>query len=284
MARFFGKAAAVFLIGLFALFSALPESRGESENSLILASTTSTENSGLLAYLLPLFKKETGLTVHVVAVGTGRAIHLAEGGDADVILVHDRASEEKFVAEGYGVKRYDVMYNDFIIIGPKNDPAGISGMSKVAKALQKIARSNAEGKTAPFISRGDDSGTHKAEQRLWAMSGINPQENSGSWYLETGTGMGATLNTAAGMGAYTLADRGTWLSFKNRENLTSLLEGDPQSRYRGCARAGRHPHVKADAVKSFIAWLTGRPGQSAIAAFKVDGKPLFWPSSPGLQP
>jgi tungstate transport system substrate-binding protein len=242
-----------------------------------LASTTSTENSGLLADLLPRFRESSGIQVRVVAVGTGQALRLARAGDADVLLVHDRESEEAFVAQGYGLERVPVMANDFILVGPADDPAGVKGMDDIAAALAKIARSR-----AIFLSRGDDSGTHKAELRLWRAAGIDPAPASGSWYRETGRGMGGTLNTAAGMQAYALADRGTWIAFRNKSDLVLVVEGDPQleNPYGAVVVAPeRHPHVKAELAQRFVDWLVSEPGQAAIDAFRVDGEQLFFPRS-----
>ncbi len=247
--------------------------------SITLASTTSTENSGLLGDILPRFTAKTGIEVRVVAVGTGAALRLARGGDADVLLVPDRGSEEAFVAEGYGVERVDVMYNDFVVVGPKRDPAGVmtEAGGDVSKALALIAESE-----QPFVSRGDDSGTHKAERRLWARAGLEPSAERGSWYRETGSGMGAALNTANAMGAYTLSDRGTWIAFRNRSELAIVLEGDPPlfNPY-GVILVSpeRHPHVKAEAGQALIDWLVGEEGQRAIAEFRVDGESLFHPNA-----
>ncbi len=248
-----------------------------AETFIIVASTTSTKNSGLFDHILPLFEKKTGIQVRVVAVGTGQAIRLAQNGDADVLLVHHRPSEEKFVAEGFGVKRFDVMYNDFVVVGPDGDPARIAGMTDAAKALQKIA-----GAGAPFVSRGDDSGTHKKELGLWRAAGVDVVQASGSWYRETGSGMGATLNTASAMQAYALADRGTWLSFRNRAGMRVLVEGDRRlfNPYGVIlVNPERHPHVKADLGRKFIAWLISPAGQAAIGAFRIDGELLFKPNA-----
>lgn len=244
---------------------------------ITLASTTSTENSGLFAHLLPQFEAESGIAVRVVAVGTGQAIRLAQNGDADVLLVHHRPSEAAFVAAGFGVERRDVMYNDFVLIGPAADPAGIRGMTEAAAALTRIAAAG-----APFASRGDDSGTHKAELALWDKAGVDQKAASGTWYRELGAGMGATLNTSAAMQAYTLADRGTWISFANKGGLALLLAGDPAlfNPY-GVILVNpvRHRHVKAADGQRFIDWLTGPAGQTAIADFTRDGQPLFFPNA-----
>ncbi len=245
--------------------------------ALTLASTTSTENSGLFAQLLPQFTQSTGIAVRVVAVGTGQALRIARNGDADVLLVHHRPSEEAFVAEGYGVRRHDVMYNDFVLVGPRADPARLCGLDDAAAALARIAAGR-----APFASRGDDSGTHKKELDLWAAAGLDPSAASGSWYRETGSGMGATLNAATGMGAYTLSDRATWRAFRNKGDLEVLVEGDPRlfNPY-GVILVNplRHPHVHAREGQAFIDWLVSDPGQAAIAAYRLDGRQLFYPNA-----
>ena len=246
------------------------------ERFIVVASTTSTQDSGLFDYLLPIFTKKTGIEVRVVAKGTGQAIKEAENGDADVLFVHDKKSEKKFVADGFGVKRFDVMYNDFILVGPKADAAGIAGMADVTEALKKIAEA-----LAPFASRGDDSGTHKAELRLWQAAGIDVKAAWGSWYRETGSGMGATLNAAASMYAYTLTDRGTWLSFKNKNGLTILVEGDKRlfNQYGVMlVNPQKRPHVKAKDGQAFVDWLISPEGQQAIASYKIDGQQLFFPN------
>ena len=245
--------------------------------SITLASTTSTDNSGLLSAILPQFERESGIEVHVVVVGTGRALQLARNGDVDVVLVHDRESEERLVAEGYGEERFDVMYNDFVIVGPQSDPVGIAESKQAAPALAKIAAVG-----AIFVSRGDDSGTHKAERRLWRESGFDPTEASGTWYRETGSGMGATLNTAVALDGYALADRGTWLSFRNRGSLEILIEGDellfnPYGVI--LVDPKRHPHVKAREGRQFIDWLLSPEGQAAISTVRVEGEALFHPSA-----
>ena len=248
-----------------------------AEKFIIVASTTSTKNSGLFDHILPLFEKKTGIQVRVVAVGTGQAIRLAQNGDADVLFVHHRPSEEKFVADGFGVQRFGVMYNDFVIAGPKDDPARIAGVRDAAKALEMIA-----GARAPFVSRGDDSGTHKKELGLWRAAGVDVKKASGTWYRETGSGMGATLNTASAMQGYALADRGTWLSFKNRAGLRVLVEGDKRlfNPYGVIlVNPKKHPHVKAALGREFIAWLISPEGQAAIGTFKVNGQVLFKPNA-----
>ena len=245
--------------------------------SIILQSTTSTKNSGLYDAILPLFEENTGVRIHVVAVGTGQAIKNASNGDADVLLVHARAAEDKFVADGYGVERFDVMYNDFIVVGPADDPAGIDDKEDVAAALQRIAASR-----SLFASRGDDSGTHKKEVALWNEAGVDPVPESGKWYRETGAGMGATLNTAVGMSAYALTDRGTWISFNNKRDFVIHVEGHPDlfNQYGVIlVNPERHPHVKAKQGQAFIDWLLGPEGQSAIAAYQLDGQQLFFPNA-----
>jgi tungstate transport system substrate-binding protein len=241
------------------------------QDFITVASTTSTEQSGLFSHLLPEVKKATGIEVRVVAVGTGQALDIGRRGDADVVFVHDRPAEEKFIAEGSGVRRYPVMYNDFVIVGPKSDPAGAKG-SDVIAALRRIAAAH-----APFASRGDKSGTDAAEKRYWKEAGIEPK---GSWYRETGSGMGPTLNTASGMDAYALADRGTWLSFKNRGDLAILVEGDRRlfNQYGVMlVNPARHPHVKKELGQRFIDYLISPAGQAAIAAYRIDGEQLFFP-------
>ena len=244
---------------------------------ITVASTTSTENSGLFGDLLPKFQDETGIEVRVVAVGTGQAIELARNGDADVLFVHHKASEEQFVANGFGVERHHVMYNDYVVVGPASDPAGVKGSKDVVDAMGKIA-----GAEAPFASRGDDSGTHKAELALWDEAGIDVAGASGTWYRETGSGMGPTLNTAAGMDAYALTDRGTWLSFDNRQNLEIAVEGDPRlfNQY-GIIQVSleKHPHVKADLGRTFIDWVRSDEGQEAIGAFEINGQRAFFPNA-----
>jgi len=248
------------------------------EKFITVASTTSTEQSGLFDYLLPIFKAKTGLDVHVVAQGTGQAIETGRRGDADVLFVHDTKSEEKFVADGFAKKRYGVMYNDFVIVGPATDPAGVKGLKDAEAALKKIAEAK-----APFASRGDDSGTHKAEQRLWQMAGVDvTSAGSGGWYRSTGSGMGPTLNTSAAMGAYALTDRGTWLNFRNRGNLTILVEGDKRlfNQYGVMAvNPEKHPHVKLEDGALFVNWLLSKEGQDAIAGYKINGEQLFFPNA-----
>jgi tungstate transport system substrate-binding protein len=267
----------VFLTGLCAVVvGCLAAPVPAAERFITVASTTSTQDSGLFDHLLPLFTQKTGIAVRVVAKGTGQAIKEAQNGDADVLFVHDKASEEKFVADGFGVKRFDVMYNDFVIVGPAGDPAGIRGLRDAPAALAKIAAAGAF-----FASRGDDSGTHKAELRLWKEAGVDVAAASGGWYRETGSGMGPTLNTAAGMAAYALADRGTWLSFKNKGDLEILVEGDSRlfNQYGVIlVNPERHPHVKAAEGQAFVDWLVSPEGQQAIGDFKIEGQQLFFPN------
>ena len=248
-----------------------------ADRFMTVASTTSTENSGLFQFLLPLFQRDTGIEVRVVAVGTGQAIELAQRGDADVLFVHHKPSEEKFVTEGFGVTRFDVMYNDFVVVGPRTDPAGVQGMTDVAAALAQVAA-----KHAMFVSRGDDSGTHKLELSLWQAAGVNVSAASGTWYREAGAGMGATLNTASGLDAYSLTDRGTWISFKNRGNLAMVSEGDKRlfNQYGVMlVNPKKHPHVKATEGQRFIDWLLSDKGQQAIAAFRLEGEQAFFPNA-----
>jgi len=245
------------------------------DKSIVVASTTSTQDSGLYGFILPLFKQKTGIDVKVVALGTGQALDMARRGGADVVLVHAREAEEKFIAEGHGVKRYSVMYNDFVIIGPKDDPASIKGSRNVAFALQTI-----KAKGAPFISRGDNSGTHIAEINLWKSIGIDIKKEAGPWYKSTGKGMDATLNAAAASGAYVMSDRGTWISFKNKGDLVIAVEGDKLlfNQYGVIlVNPAKHPHVKKELGQQFIDWLISNEGQKAIADYKVDGEQVFWP-------
>ncbi|MCP5374230.1 MAG: extracellular solute-binding protein [Hyphomicrobiales bacterium] len=259
------------------LFGLLGGSAAAAEKFITVASTTSTQNSGLFGHILPMFTKKTGIEVRVVAVGTGQAIRLAERGDADVLFVHHRPSEEKFVKAGFGVKRFDVMYNDFVMVGPKADPAGVRGMKDAAAALAKIA-----GAKAAFASRGDNSGTHKKEMGLWKAAGIDAKAASGAWYRETGSGMGATLNAAAGMGAYALTDRGTWIAFANKGDLQIVVEGDKAlfNPYGVIlVNKAKHPHVKTAEGQAFIDWLVSPEGQGAIAGYKRNGEQLFYPNA-----
>jgi tungstate transport system substrate-binding protein len=247
-----------------------------AQRYITLASTTSTEQSGLFRHLLPLFEKKTGIQVRVVAVGTGQALDLGRRGDADVVLVHARPLEEKFIAEGYGVRRYDVMYNDFVIVGPRPDPAKAAGRDAV-RALQLVERMR-----APFVSRGDRSGTHFAELELWKAAGIAIDQVRGAWYRETGSGMGPALNTASGMNAYIVADRGTWISFRNRGELAVLVEGDKRlfNQYGVMlVNPAKHLGVKRELGQAFIHWLISEEGQAAIAAYRVNGEQLFFPNA-----
>ncbi len=247
------------------------------ERSITLASTTSTEQSGLFGHVIPLFKEATGIDVRVVAVGTGQALELGRRGDADALLVHDRAGEDKIVAEGFGLDRRDVMHNDFVVVGPGSDPAGVRGMGDASAALAKVASAK-----APFASRGDDSGTHRAELRLWKTAGVEVKGAEGGWYRELGQGMGPTLNTAAGMGAYVLTDRATWANFKNRQGLEVLVEGDPKlfNPYGSIlVNPAKHPGVKAELAKAWHEWLTGAEGQKAIASYRIGGEQLFFPDA-----
>jgi tungstate transport system substrate-binding protein len=244
---------------------------------ITVASTTSTEQSGLFKHLLPIFEKKTGIQVRVVALGTGQALDMGRRGDADVVFVHAKALEEKFVAEGYGVKRFEVMYNDFILVGPKSDPAGIGGSQDTVSAFKRIFE-----KKAPFASRGDNSGTHFAELQLWKAAGIDIAKQKGPWYRDTGSGMGPTLNTASGMNAYALTDRGTWLSFKNRGHLVVSVEGDRRlfNQYGVIlVNPARQPHVKQDMGQAFIDWVVSAQGQQAIAAYTINGEQLFFPNA-----
>jgi tungstate transport system substrate-binding protein len=259
----------------FAASLALTALAPAQERAITIASTTSTEQSGLFAHLLPRFTAKTGIPAKVVALGTGQALDVGRRGDADVVLVHDRAAEEKFVAEGFGVKRSEAMYNDFVVVGPTGDPARAAGQD-VAEALRRIARAK-----APFISRGDRSGTHAAELRLWREAGVDLAAK-GDWYKEIGQGMGPALNTASAQDAYVLADRGTWLSFKNRRDLAVLVEGDERlfNQYGiMLVNPARHPHVKAREGQAFIDWLVSPEGQKTIADYAIDGEPLFFPNA-----
>jgi len=246
------------------------------DRSITVASTTSTEQSGLFGYLLPIFEKKTGIQVRVVALGTGQALDLARRGDADVVFVHAKSAEEKFLAEGEGVKRYPVMYNDFVLIGPKSDPAKVGGGKDITEALRKLQAQ------APFVSRGDRSGTHIAELDLWKAAGIDIDKSKGPWYRDTGQGMGPALNTASSINAYILADRGTWLAFKNRGDLTILVEGDKRlfNQYGVMlVNPAKHPTVKKELGQAFIDWLVSAEGQKAIAGYKINGEQLFYPNA-----
>ncbi|WP_458760150.1 extracellular solute-binding protein [Afipia sp. TerB] len=247
------------------------------DKSIVVASTTSTQDSGLFGYLLPLFKAKTGIDVKVVAQGTGQALDTARRGDADVVFVHARSAEEKFLSEGFGVKRFAVMYNDFVLIGPKNDPVGIKGTKDIVAALKAV-----KAKEAPFISRGDRSGTHIAEQKLWKAADIDIAKDKGPWYKEIGQGMGAALNMASASNSYVLSDRGTWLHFKNRGDLAILVEGDKRlfNQYGVMlVNPKKHANVKADLGQQFIDWLVSPEGQKAIAGYKINGDQLFYPNA-----
>ena len=244
---------------------------------ITVSSTTSTEQSGLFKHILPVFTKKTGIEVRVVALGTGQALDMARRGDADVVFVHDRAAEEKFVAEGFGVGRREVMYNDFVLIGPKADPAKVGGGKDILDALRKVRDAQ-----AAFVSRADKSGTHAAEVRYWKDAGIDIATQKGPWYRETGSGMGPALNTASSMNAYILADRGTWLSFKNRGELVVLVEGDRRlfNQYGVMlVNPAKHPHVKQAEGQVFVEWVLSDEGQQAIASYKVGGEQLFFPNA-----
>jgi tungstate transport system substrate-binding protein len=260
------------LLSMLACASALAQA-----GFITVASTTSTEQSGLFKHLLPLFEKTAGVQVRVVALGTGQALDMGRRGDADVVFVHARELEETFVAEGWGVKRLEVMYNDFVLAGPKSDPAKVAATKDIVAALQRIKAAQ-----APFASRGDRSGTHFAEVQLWKAAGVDIEKDKGAWYRSTGSGMGPTLNTASGMNAYALTDRGTWLSFKNRGDLVILVEGDRRlfNQYGVMlVNPGKHPHVKKDAGQAFIDWIVSPEGQAAIAGHKIGGEQLFFPNA-----
>ncbi|WP_164661113.1 substrate-binding domain-containing protein [Tropicibacter sp. Alg240-R139] len=260
-----------------AVIALIAGSAQAADHFIVVQSTTSTQNSGLFDAILPWFEAESGIDVRVVAVGTGHAIRNARNGDGDVLLVHAKLAEEAFVAEGWGVLRQDVMYNDFVIVGPTGDPAGIRKGTDAVAALTMIAQAE-----AVFVSRGDDSGTHKAELHQWVRAGVDVAQASGGWYRETGSGMGATLNVAAGMGAYTLTDRATWLAFGNASGLEVLVEGDPRlfNQYGVIlVNPEKHPSVRAEAGQRFIDWLVGPDGQAAIASYKLGGEQLFFPNA-----
>lgn len=244
---------------------------------VVMASTTSTEQSGLFGHLLPIFTRETGIEVRVVAQGTGQALATARKGDADVVFVHDKVAEERFVAAGFGLARRDVMYNDFVVVGPKSDPARIAGGRDVNAALAAIANAK-----APFASRGDSSGTHAAELRFWQGAGIDPKAAGAGWYRETGSGMGPTLNVAAQMNAYAISDRGTWLNFRNRADLAILVEGDRRlfNQYGVIlVDPARHPHVRHESARRFADWIVSQAGQHAIASYRIGGEQLFFPNA-----
>ncbi len=270
----FALSMAAILAGTM-LTSAMPAHA--QDKSIVVSSTTSTQDSGLFGHLLPMFKAKTGIDVKVVSQGTGQALDTGRRGDADVVFVHARGQEEKFVADGFGVKRHPVMYNDFVLIGPKSDPAGIKGAKDITAALKTI-----KDKSAPFISRGDKSGTHSAELNLWKAAGIDIAKDKGAWYREIGQGMGAALNTASASNGYVLADRGTWLSFKNRGELDIIVEGDKRlfNQY-GVILVSpeKHPHVKKAEGQAFIDWIISPEGQKAIADYKIGGNQLFFPNA-----
>jgi tungstate transport system substrate-binding protein len=271
--RHFIPLAIPLALGLIA--SLLPASA--QEKSIVVASTTSTEDSGLFGYLLPIFKAQTGIDVKVVAQGTGQALDTARRGDADVVFVHARPEEEKFVAEGFGVKRFDVMYNDFVLIGPKSDPANVNGGPDIVAALKAIAARH-----APFVSRGDRSGTHQAELALWRDAGVDIAMSKGPWYRDIGQGMGAALNTAAAMSAYVLSDRGTWIAFRNRVDLVVAVEGDRRlfNQYGIIlVNPAKFPHVKKELGQQFIDWVLSPQGQQAIAGYQIAGQQLFFPNA-----
>jgi tungstate transport system substrate-binding protein len=262
-------------IGALALAAGAPA----QDKFIVVASTTSTEQSGLFAHLVPAFEKDTGIKVRVVALGTGQALDVARRGDADVVLVHDQAAEERFVGDGFGVARRPVMYNDFVLVGPRSDPAKVAGGSDILDAMRRIASAS-----APFVSRGDRSGTHAAELRYWKDAGVGLDARKGGWYRDTGSGMGPTLNIASSMNAYALADRGTWLSFRNRGDLAVLVEGDRRlfNQYGVIlVNPAAHPHVKKELGQAFIDWITGPAGQAAIASFRIGGEQLFFPNASG---
>ena len=266
----------LFAFAAVALLACVPPAAAQ-DRSIVVASTTSTQDSGLFEYLLAIFKQETGITVKVLAQGTGQALDTARRGDADVVFVHAKSAEEKFLAEGQGVKRYPVMYNDFVLIGPKSDPARVRGKTNVAKALQTI-----KDKQASFISRGDRSGTHIAELALWKAAGIDIEKDRGPWYKAIGQGMGAALNTAAASNAYVLSDRGTWIAFKNRGDLDIVVEGDKRlfNQYGVIlVNPEKYPSVKKELGQTFVDWLISPDGQAAIAGYKIDGQQLFFPNA-----
>lgn len=265
------------LIGRIAVVLLLALPAHAQQKFITVASTTSTEQSGLFKHLLPVFERKTGIRVRVVALGTGQSLDMGKRGDADVVFVHAKPLEEKFVAEGYGVKRFEVMYNDFVLVGPKTDPAKVGGTKDIVAALQMIRAAQ-----APFASRGDKSGTHFAELQLWKVAGIDIAKDKGPWYRDTGSGMGPTLNTAAGMNAYALTDRGTWLSFKNRGDLVISVQGDQRlfNQYGVMlVNPAKHPHIRKDMGQAFVDWVVSPEGQKAIAEYKIGGEQLFFPNA-----
>ena len=274
--RFAWALAAVSLGLVLAGSIAPPGIEAAERGRLTLATTTTTENSGLMAHLLPIFEASTGIRVRVVVRGTGQVLRTARDGDVDAFIAHDKAAELDFVEAGFGIERIDIMYNDFVLVGPVDDPAAVRGMDDAARALIRIAAARAY-----FVSRGDDSGTHRAERRLWRAAAADPAASSGTWYLEAGAGMGTTLNIAAGKGAYTLTDRGTWLAFRNRRGLRILVEGDKRlvNQYGvTLVNPARHPHVRAREGRALIAWLASDEGRRAIADYRIDGRQLFFPN------
>lgn len=265
-----------FAVVLAAILAFTPAALAQ-EKSIVVASTTSTQDSGLFGHLLPLFRAKTGIDVKVVAQGTGQALDTGRRGDADVVFVHAKTQEEKFVADGFGLRRYDVMYNDFVLIGPKADPAGIGGGKDIVAALKAV---NARG--VPFVSRGDRSGTHAAELALWKAAGLDPAGSRPGWYREIGQGMGAALNTASAMNAYVLSDRATWASFRNRGDLAIVVEGDTRlfNQYGiMLVNPEKHPHVKKELGQAFIDWIVSAEGQNAIRSYQIGGQSLFFPNA-----
>jgi tungstate transport system substrate-binding protein len=275
--RIFVSALVAFGLMAPALAQTVQTTPPSTQRSITVSSTTSTQDSGLFNHILPIFKTKTGIEVKVVSQGTGQALDTGKRGDADVVFVHARAQELSFVAEGFGIERKPVMYNDFVLIGPKADPAGIKGMKDIAAALKAIA-----GKQSPFVSRGDRSGTHAAELNLWKLASIDIEKSKGPWYREIGQGMGAALNTSGAMGAYVLADRATWISFRNRGDMEIVVEGDRRlfNQYGiMLVNPAKHPHVKASEGQAFVDWLVSPEGQRAIADYRIDGQQLFFPNA-----
>jgi tungstate transport system substrate-binding protein len=269
------------LVAAAASIGLLVSAAQAQDKSIVVASTTSTQDSGLFSHILPMFKAKTGIDVKVVAQGTGQALETGRRGDADVLFVHAKPQEEKFVADGFGVQRFDVMYNDFVLIGPKSDPAGVKGNSDVLAALKALSE-----KAAPFVSRGDKSGTHAAELALWKLAALDPAGSKPAWYKEIGQGMGASLNTAAAMGAYMLSDRGTWISFKNKDALQIVVEGDKRlfNQYGiMLVNPTKHPSVKKDLGQAFIDWVISAEGQNAIRSYRIEGQQLFFPNADQAQ-
>ncbi len=267
----------LFIAAALAVSTAAQAQTPQGDRFIVVSSTTSTQDSGLFSHILPLFKTKTGIDVRVVSQGTGQALDTGRRGDADVVFVHARSQEVKFVEDGFGIERKPVMYNDFVLIGPKSDPAGVKGSKDIAKALQTIQQ-----KQSAFVSRGDRSGTHAAELALWKTASVDLDKAKGAWYREIGQGMGAALNTAGAMNAYVLADRGTWLSFKNRGELDIIVEGDQRlfNQYGVIlVNPAKHPHVKKTDGQAFIDWLTGPEGQKAITDYKIGGQQLFFPNA-----